>query len=102
VNLAQLYQGPLVADLAIGFILLETVFLWALHHFVGWGLAPKHYVLTVLSGLFLMLALRCALTPDGWPGMGLFLIAAGLAHGADLRRRFGKQPGIDGVERHMP
>jgi hypothetical protein len=35
-----------------------------------------------------MLALRCALTPGGWPGMALFLIAAGIAHGADLRRRW--------------
>ena len=97
VNLAQWYQGPLVADLAIGFIVLETIVLWALYRFLGWGLAPQRYVLTVLSGLSLMLALRCALTPDGWPGVALFLITAGLAHGADLRQRFGKQPGIDGA-----
>jgi hypothetical protein len=37
--------------------------------------------------LSLMLALRCALTPGFWPGMALFLITAGLAHGADLRAR---------------
>jgi len=45
-------------------------------------------VLTILSGACLMLALRCALTPEGWPGMALFLIAAGIAHGADLRARW--------------
>ena len=39
-----------------------------------------------LDGTFL--ALRCALTPGGWPGMALFLIAAGIAHGADLRIRW--------------
>ena len=91
-NLQSLYVGPMVADIAIGFIVLETLLLWLLYTVRGWGLAPAEYVLTVLSGLVLMLALRCALTPDGWPGMGAFLIAAGLAHGADLRRRFRQQP----------
>ena len=91
-NLQSLYVGPMVADIAIGFIVLETVLLWLLYTVRGWGLAPAEYVLPVLSGLFLLLALRCALPPDGWPGMGAFLIAAGLAHGADLRRRFRQQP----------
>jgi len=91
VNLQSLYAGPLVADIAIGFIVVESLLLCLLYVLRGWGLAPSEYGLTVLSGLFLMLALRCALTPDGWPGMGVFLIAAGLAHGADLRRRFRQQ-----------
>jgi hypothetical protein len=51
-------------------------------------LALREYGLTVLSGLSLMLALRCALTPGFWPGMALFLVTAGLAHGADLRARW--------------
>jgi hypothetical protein len=88
VNLEQLYQGPLVVDIAIGFITLETLLLWAWHKFTGRGLALPDCVLTILSGACLMLALRCALTPDGWPGMALFLIAAGIAHGADLRTRW--------------
>jgi hypothetical protein len=88
VNLEQFYQGPLVVDIAIAFITLETLALGLLHSLTGRGLAWREFGLTVLSGLSLMLALRCALTPDGWPGMALFLIAAGLAHGADLRARW--------------
>jgi hypothetical protein len=92
VNLEQLYQGPLVVDVAIGFITLETLLLWAWHKLSGRGLALAYCVLTILSGACLMLALRCALTPDGWPGMAIFLIAAGIAHGADLRARWRNQP----------
>ena len=90
-NLAQFYQGPLVVDIAIGFITLEALLLWAWHKLTGRGLALADCVLTILSGAFLMLALRCALTPEGWPGMALFLVAAGIAHGADLRTRWRNQ-----------
>ena len=91
-NLAQLYQGPLVVDIAIGFISVEALLLWAFHKFTGRGLALGDCALTIASGACLMLALRCALTPDGWPGMALFLIAAGFAHGADLRTRWRNKP----------
>ena len=90
-NLEQFYQGPLVVDIAIGFITLEALLLWAWHKSTGRGLALADCVLTILSGAFLMLALRCALTPEGWPGMALFLVAAGIAHGADLRTRWRNQ-----------
>ncbi len=86
-TLAEIYQTPLVVDIAIGFILIETAALWAFRQITGRGLAVQDFLLTVLSGLSLMLALRCALTPGLWPGMALFLITAGLAHGADLRTR---------------
>ena len=86
-TLAEIYQTPLVVDIAIGFILIETAALWAFRQITGRGLAVQDFLLTVLSGLSLMLALRCALTPGLWPGMALFLITAGLADGADLRTR---------------
>ena len=86
-TLAEFYQSPWVVDIAIGFIVLETVALWALHQITGRGLVVQDVLLTLLSGLSLMLALRCALTPGFWPGMALFLITAGLVHGADLRAR---------------
>jgi len=92
VNLEQLYQGPLVVDIAIGFITLEALVLWVWHKFSGRGLALADCVLTIVSGACLMLAMRCTLTADGWPGMALFLIAAGIAHGADLRTRWRNKP----------
>ena len=91
-NLEQIYQTPLVVDIAIGFITLETLALAVLYRLKGRGLAWREYGLTVLSGLSLMLALRCALTPGFWPGMALFLVTAGLAHGVDLRARWRAGP----------
>ena len=96
-NLAELYQSPWVVDIAIGFIVLETVALWAFHQITGRGLVVQDVLLTILSGLSLMLALRCALTPGFWPGMALFLITAGLAHGADLRARAQAKVKQDGI-----
>jgi hypothetical protein len=87
VTLAQFYETPLVVDIAIVFITLETLALWLVHRLTAWGLPLRDYLLTVLSGLSLMLALRCSLMPGFWQGMALFLVIAGLAHGADLRRR---------------
>lgn len=94
-NLEQFYQGTLVVDIAIGFISLEALLLWVFHQWTGRGLALADCVLTIVSGACLMLALRCALTPGGWPGMALFLVAAGIAHGADLRRRWAHKAHID-------
>ena len=94
-NLEQFYQGTLVVDIAIGFISLEALLLWAFHKWTGRGLALADCMLTIVSGACLMLALRCALTPGGWPGMALFLVAAGVAHGADLRSRWANQPSVD-------
>ncbi len=91
-NLQSFYAGPLVVDIAIAFIALEALLLWLLYSARGWGIAPSQYLLTLVSGLFLMLALRCALTPEGWLGMALALVAAGLAHAADLRQRFRRRP----------
>jgi hypothetical protein len=87
VTLEEIYQSPWVVDIAICFIILETAALWVFHQITGRGLAVQDVLMTILSGLSLMLALRCALTPGFWPGMALFLITAGLAHGVDLRAR---------------
>ena len=94
-NLEQLYQGTLVVDIAIGFITLEAGLLWAWRKVRGRGLGLADCLLTIVSGACLMLALRCALTPGAWPGMAFFLLAAGLAHGADLRTRWPDQSGVD-------
>jgi hypothetical protein len=87
VNLEALYQTTWVVDIAIGFIVIETFLLWVYRQVTGRGLRMQDVLLTILSGLSLMLALRCALTPGLWPGMALFLLTSGLAHGADLRAR---------------
>ena len=77
------YASGRVVDIAIAFTLLELLALLAYHHVSRRGLAPQDYALNVVSGLFLMLALRAALLPL-WEGMAACLIAAGVAHIRDL------------------
>ena len=75
-------------DVVIAVTLMECALLIFYHHVTKRGLAPKDYLLNLGAGLCLMLALRSALASTGWLWMVLCLVAAGLAHGADLWTRW--------------
>ena len=80
-----------LVDIVITLTLAETVALLAYHRITGGGLSPRDVVSNMLSGLFLMSALRCALVNSGWPWIVFFLISSGLAHAADLALRWSRQ-----------
>lgn len=83
-----LFAGTWLVDTVIALTLLEWLAVHTYFRTTGKGLAPHHYTLNLVSGLCLMLALRCVLTAGpGW-GMVLLLSCAGLAHGADMWRRW--------------
>lgn len=83
-----LFVGTWLIDTVIGLTLLEWLAVHVYHQVTGQGLAPRHYALNLVSGLCLMLALRWVLAAGpGW-GMVLLLSCAGLAHGADMWRRW--------------
>lgn len=77
-----------IIDLVIGFTLLECAALALYHRFRGRGVAPRDVGMNMLSGLCLMLALRCLSRDAGAGWVALWLLAAGLAHGADLLMRW--------------
>jgi hypothetical protein len=77
-----------LVDLVIGLTLLEGAALVVLHRATGRGVAPGDFLLNMASGVLLMLALRCAVHDAGLPSIALCLLAAGLAHAADLSRRW--------------
>jgi hypothetical protein len=77
-----------LVDIAIALTLVEGVALYAYHRFTGRGVAPRDFALNLFSGLCLMLALRFALSGIGWIGIATCLSAAGLAHAADIVRRW--------------
>jgi hypothetical protein len=80
--------GWRLIDLVIVITLLEGVALALHHRMTGRGLAPADFMPSLASGLALMIALRAALdgAPAAWVAAALML--AGLAHAADLRRRW--------------
>lgn len=88
------FDGRLLVDLVIGFAVLEGAALTVFHRLTGRGVAPREFAANLLSGLCLMGALRNVLVggPPSYTLLGL--LAAGLAHGSDLWRRW---RGIDTV-----
>lgn len=79
-----------LVDGVIALTVAEGLALWAFWRATGRGVAPRHYACNLLSGLCLMLALRCALAgAPAWAVLA-WLSAAGLAHATDIARRWKK------------
>ncbi len=75
-------------DFVIAMTVLEAAALAMYHHRTGKGLAPSDFVPTLAAGLALMLAVRAGVSGAGWTWVAAGLSAAGLAHLADVRRRW--------------
>lgn len=85
------FSTPLLAtlvDAVMAFTLAEIAALWLWHRFSHRGLQPGDYLPSLASGLLLMGALRCALTPGWLLGALPCLVASGLCHAVDLRLRW--------------
>lgn len=72
----------------IALTVLEGLGLYVFHRTTGRGLPPGAYLLNLLSGLALMLALRSSLAGQMVPITMGWLAVAGAAHGSDLWRRW--------------
>ena len=57
--------------------------------------SPQKGLMLFVYTSLLMFALRCALANTGWPWIILFLVLAGLAHAADMTRRWSRQAARD-------
>ena len=82
--LQQLFLGGALVDAIIGITLMEAAGLLIYHHQTKRGLKPRDYLLNMISGLCLMLALRCVLLGSAWHFVAACLAGAGLAHVADI------------------
>lgn len=75
-------------DVVIALTALEAVALALYHRVTGRGVAPADFLLTLASGVALLLALRSTVA-DGFGSVAAaWLLAGGAAHVADLRRRW--------------
>ncbi len=75
-------------DLIAALMLAEGVLLSLRYFWTGRGIAPASLLPNLLAGLFLLLALRCALTGAGWIWIAAFLAAALPAHLLDVVKRW--------------
>jgi hypothetical protein len=84
----ELIAGGRAIDWILGLVALEAALLITLRAFTGRGPAPLSFLGNLLSGAFLLLALRNALAEGSLLTIWLCLIGALTAHLADLFARW--------------
>ncbi len=80
-------NGRLV-DAILVLTVVEWLALSIYHRMTGRGVDPRDFTRNLLSGMFLLLALREALVEAWWGWVTVSLTGALLAHLADLGRRW--------------
>lgn len=85
----EIFSGALLIDIVITVTVIEWVLLSWWHRRTGRGIPMSELQGTLMAGLYLMLALRASMVSAPWYLVALLLLAAGLAHAADLWRRWG-------------
>ncbi len=96
-GMSALLASPVVVDLILALLALESALLIYWHRRTGRGIRPGQLLPNVLAGACLLLALRAALSGANPLYVGLALSGALLAHVADLYLRW--RPSLDGPER---
>ena len=86
--MAELFLTGRIVDLIIALMVAEALVLGLLYRRTGKGVSLADLLPNMLAGLFLLLALRAALTGAPWTWIALSLIAALIAHLADVVRRW--------------
>lgn len=84
----EFFRSGSVADAILAVMMAEALLLLAYRKITGRGPAPADLAAMLLAGACLVLALRAGLTGAGWPVVALCLVAALVAHLADLSRRW--------------
>ena len=84
----QFFAGTVLIDFVIAATLVEWAVLTQLWRRKQQGLPPSLLSWMLLPGLCLMLSVRSAMLGLPWYAVMLLLLAAGLAHLIDLRRRW--------------
>jgi hypothetical protein len=77
-----------LVDIVIAITLIECCVLVAYRRSTGSGVALPDFVVNMVSGLCLMLALRCMAVDAGTALVAAFLVAAGVAHFTDIAMRW--------------
>ena len=86
--MAALFASGRIVDLILLLTVFELSVLFVYRRFTGHGVAPFELLINLSSGVFLLLAVRCALVEAWWGWIGLWLFGSLIAHIADLWRRW--------------
>lgn len=86
--MGDLVESGHLVEAILALTVLEGVALGAYHRATGRGVAAADVASFLLSGIFLLVALREALVGGGWVWIAASLLGALVAHLVDLRRRW--------------
>ena len=87
--MAELFASGRIVDLIVALVVVEAAVLIALHRSRRRGPGAATVIAMLVPGVFLLLALRAALTAAPWTTIALWLAAALVAHLTDVARRMG-------------
>ena len=82
-----LFSSGRVVDIILFFVVLEAVYIAVHRGKTGRGVRLREVASGMLAGVFLLLALRCALVDERWPWIATWLLFALIAHLSDLAGR---------------
>lgn len=99
--MGDLFASGRIVDLIVAFAVLEGVVLIAWRRAHGHRHAVADVISVLLPGLCLLLALRCTMAGTDWLWTAACLLAALVAHLADLMRRWSARPSASSAE-HRP
>jgi hypothetical protein len=86
--MADLFASGHLVDLVLAVVVIEAATLVLYWRRARRGIAPGDLLPNLCAGVFLLLALRVTLANAGWRLASACLAAAGLAHLADIYRRW--------------
>lgn len=86
--MSSLFASGRIADLILALVVIEAIALIVYWRRRGRGVPPLDLIVNLASGACLMLALRSALMHQSWQWTAAWLAAAGVAHLADIARRW--------------
>lgn len=89
--MGELFASGRAVDLVLAFVAVEALVLALHRRHTGRGLPPADLAALLLPGVGLLLALRAALVGAWWGWTALALLAALLAHLADVGRRWPRE-----------
>ena len=81
-------SGTAIVDAALAVTAIEVIAVLVHRRRTGRGIDARAALANVGAGLFLMLAVRAALTDAAWPWLAACFTLAGVAHVADLSMRW--------------
>jgi hypothetical protein len=77
------FSSGLITDIILGLMALELLAFFALRRRMNAGPSPLEIVASLAAGLFLILALRTALTGGPWEAIAAALLGSLVAHVTD-------------------